>query len=169
MVEYGFLFNDISTWLAYGGLLLFIICFLYGYVVGEEGGVEPVNFSNKVKSLPIDEQDMYAIATGDEEYLAAHCTFDTKEELRREKEELQRMRNRVARMKLKKQMDQLQQPSQAKPKAKTQVHPLVTDCIDAMVAMGEKKSAARATVNKYFANNPNTNSVEGFISGVFQK
>ena len=51
MVEYGFLFNDISTWLAYGGLLLFIICFLYGCVVGEEGGVEPVNFSNKVKSL----------------------------------------------------------------------------------------------------------------------
>ena len=79
------------------------------------------------------------------------------------------MRNRVARMKLKKQMDQLQQPSQAKPKAKTQVNPLITDCIDAMVAMGEKKSAARATVNKYFANNPNTNSVEGFISGVFQK
>lgn len=164
MVENGHLFNDIAEYLAYGGLLLLIICFLYGCVVGEEGGVEPVNFSNTVKSLPIDDQDMYAIATGNEEYLAAHCTFDTKEELSREKEELQRMRNKVARMKLKKQLDQLQQPSQAKPK----VNPLVTDCIDAMVAMGEKKSVARATVNKYFANNPNTNSVEEFISGVFK-
>lgn len=164
MVENGHLFNDIAAFLGYGGLLLFIICFLYGCVVGEEGGVEPVNFSNSVKSLPIDEQDMYAIATGDEEYLAAHCTFDTKEELRREKEDLQRMRNKVARMKLQKQMGQLQQPSQAKPK----VNPLVTDCIDAMVAMGEKKSAARATVNKYFANNPNTNSIEDFLSGVFK-
>ena len=164
IVENGHLFNDIAEYFAYGGLLLFIICFLYGCVVGEEGGVEPVNFSNTVKSLPIDDQDMYAIATGNEEYLAAHCTFDTKEELSREKEELQRMRNKVARMKLKKQLDQLQQPSQAKPK----VNPLVTDCIDAMVAMGEKKSVARATVNKYFANSPNTNSVEEFISGVFK-
>ena len=165
MVENGLLFNDLAEIFATGLVILFVVCYCIGLILGATGGIKPTSFSK----LDVDEQDMYAIATGDEEYLAAHCTFDTKEELRREKEELQRMRNKVARMKLQKQMNQLQQSSQAKPKAKTQVNPLVTDCIDAMVAMGEKKSAARATVNKYFANNPNTNSVEDFLSGVFKR
>ena len=141
------------------------ICFFIGLIAGEEGGVEPLRLSDKVGS--VDNQDLFAVATGNEEYLAAHCTLDSAEELRREKEELQRMRNKVARMKLQKQMDQLQQSSQAKPK--TQANPLIEECVEAMVVMGEKKSSAKVVVNNYFASNPNTKTVEEFISGVFKK
>lgn len=145
--------------------VFFGICFLIGLVAGEEGGVEPLRLSDNVGSVY--NQDLFAVATGNEEYLAAHCALDSAEELRREKEELQRMRNKLARMKLQKQMDQLQKSSQAKPKPQT--NPLIEECVEAMVVMGEKKSSAKLTVNNYFTDNPNTKTVEEFISGVFKK
>tara|TARA_Y100000004_G_scaffold143319_1_gene163039 strand:+ start:170 stop:523 length:354 start_codon:yes stop_codon:yes gene_type:complete len=88
----------------------------------------------------VDEDDMYAIATGDEEYLAAHCTLKQPKSKKKKK----------------------------KPKPKTN-QSLIQDCIDILIALGEKKSIARATVNKYFANNPKTKTVDEFIKGVFQK
>ena len=58
--------------------------------------------------------------------------------------------------------------SKNKPKDQVDVNPIIKDCIDALVSMGEKKPVAKATVNKYFASNPNTKTVEEFITGVFK-
>ena len=41
--------------------------------------------------------------------------------------------------------------SKNKPKDQADVNPIIKDCIDALVSMGEKKPVAKATVNKYFA------------------
>ena len=46
---------------------------------------------------------------------------------------------------------------------------LIQECIAALVALGEKKSTARSTTNKYFINNPNTKTVEQFIGEVYLK
>lgn len=56
-----------------------------------------------------------------------------------------------------------------KPKPKATENPLIQECINALEGLGEKRSAARATVNKYFLNNPNTKTVEQFIAGVFKR
>lgn len=61
------------------------------------------------------------------------------------------------------------EPPIPKPKPKTTENPLVQECINALESLGEKRSAARATVNKYFLNNPNTKTVEQFIEGVFKR
>jgi len=146
--------------------VFFGICFLIGLIAGEEGGVEPLRFSDKASS--VDDQDLFAIATGDEEYLAAHCTLDPKVEIQNEKLEIQRLRNKYARMKVEQQIADLQnKPTKKKGVSGTQTNPLITECINALVGLGEKKSNARATVNKYFANNPKTKTVDEFISGVF--
>lgn len=148
--------------------VFFVMCFIIGLIAGEEGGIEPLRLSDRADG--VDDQDLFAIATGDEEYLAAHCTLDPKVQVQNEKLEIQKLRNKYARMKVEQQIEDLKNKPNKRPTntAGTQTNPLITDCIDAMVAMGEKKSAARATVNKYFTSNPNTNSVEDFISGVFK-
>lgn len=46
---------------------------------------------------------------------------------------------------------------------------LITDCINALVSLGEKRSSAKSIVSKYFANNPKTTTVDQFITGVFTK
>lgn len=143
------------------------LCFWVGIMNPDK--IQPLTF----KAPEIDDEDLFAIATGDEDYLEAHCVLKkdsevvasvSKTEAQLEKEELQKMRNKVARMKLQKQLDELEKPQ----KEKTQTNPLIADCIDALVSMGEKKSVARATVNKYFATNPDTKSLEEFLSGVFK-
>jgi len=151
-----------------------VVCFLYGFIVGEEGGVEPLRLSDD-KSTPLSDQDLYAIATGDEEYLAAHCTLnqniiDPKVEIQNEKLEIQRLRNKYARMKVEQQIADLQnKPTKKKGVSATQTNPLITECINALVGLGEKKSNARAKVHKYFTDNPNTKTVDQFIAGVFKK
>lgn len=46
---------------------------------------------------------------------------------------------------------------------------LIKDCISALVNLGEKRSSARAAVNKHFINYPETQTVDEFIAGVFKK
>ena len=149
--------------------VFFGICFLIGLIAGEEGGVEPLRFSDKASS--VDDQDLFAIATGDEEYLAAHCTLDPKVQIQNEKLEIQRLRNKYARMKVEQQIADLQNKPTKKERgiSGTQTNPLIFECINALVGLGEKKSNARAKVHKYFTDNPNTKTVDQFISGVFQK
>lgn len=137
------------------------ICFWVGVMNPDK--VKPLTF----KEPALDDDDLFAIASGDEDYLMAHCVIKEheKDEIQKEKDDLQRLKNKIARMKLQKQLDELEKPKEEK----AQINPLIKDCIDALVAMGEKKSVARATVNKYFANNPNTSSIEDFLAGVFKK
>lgn len=46
---------------------------------------------------------------------------------------------------------------------------LIEECITALVSLGEKRAVAKSIVNNYFINNPTTQSIEQFISGVFKK
>lgn len=141
------------------------ICFFIGFIAGEEGGVEPLRLSDG----GVDDQDLFAIATGNEEYLAAHCTLDPKVRIQNEKLEIQRLKNKYARMKVEQQIADLQnKPAKKKGGISgTQTNPLIAECVEALVSLGEKKSTARSKVNKYFMSNPNTNTVEEFISGAF--
>jgi hypothetical protein len=164
--------------LGYICLAFFTVCFIYGFIVGEEGGVEPLRLSDD-KSTPLSDQDLYAIATGDEEYLAAHCTLDPKVEIQNEKFEIQRLKNKLARMKVEQEIlsfyTKSAQPAKTtkdepKPKpAKKKVSPLIQDCVNALVSLGEKERTARHTVLEYFEENPLTNTVDEFIAGVFKK
>lgn len=142
------------------------ICFFIGLIAGEEGGVVPLTLLDKAGS--VDDQDLFAIATGNEEYLAAHCTLDPKVQIQNEKLEIQRLRNKYARIKVEQQIADLENKKR-NDTAGTQTNPLIAECVNALVGLGENESKARAKVNKYFANNPNTKTIDEFIAGVFQR
>lgn len=144
---------------------LFGICFFIGLIYGEEGGIKPLRLSGKVGD--IDDQNLFAVATGNEEYLAAHCTLDPNMEIQNERLEIQRLKNKLARMKVEQQIADLK--SKLAKQYTKQNNPLIAECIDALVALGEKTSVARSLVNQYFINNPDTHSVEEFIQGVFKR
>lgn len=162
--------NSIGVFIA----VLAGICFWVGVMNPDK--VEPLTF----KAPRVDDQDLFAIATGDEDYLEAHCVLNSKTEavsttrLQLEKDELKVLKREVEIAKLRKQLVELKARqvhapnSKNKPKDQVDVNPIVKDCIDALVSLGEKKSVARATTNKYFASNPNTSSIEEFLSGVFK-
>jgi len=118
----------------------------------------------------VNDDDLFAVASGDEDYLMAHCVVKEQEkdevkpmqyEIKKEKDDLQRLRNKITRIKLEKQLRDLEGKEQT-------VNPLLSDCVDAMVSMGETKTKAKVTVNKYFDSNPNTSTLEEFLSGVFK-
>ena len=81
-------------------------------------------------------------------------------------DELQALRAEIAQLK---QQRQRKQQTKPKPKPKEEDNSLINDCVATLVGLGEKKSAARATVNKYFVNNPETKTVDEFIAGVFKR
>ena len=138
------------------------LCFVGGLIAGPDK-IEPIGGR---ESVGVDDQDLFAVATGDEEYLAAHCTVGTKEQIQQEKLELQMMRNKVAKLKLEKQLSKLTESNTV---AKAIDSALVNDCISSLVALGEKKTDAKKRVEKYFSTNPNTKTVDEFILGVFGK
>lgn len=144
-------------------LIISLVPFFFyrGYAHPEK--YEPLDFGGKPS---VTDQDLYAVATGDEEYLAAHCTLSPiLDDIEKEKADIQRLRNKVARMKLERELEKLQEVKAESGKT----NPLIAECIEALIALGDKKSEARAKVNKYFVNNPNTKSVDQFITGVFQR
>ena len=79
-------------------------------------------------------------------------------------DEITALKREIEYLKLKKQLEELQSET-VEPTANTK---LIKECVDALVALGEKRSAARSKTNKYFANNPETKTVDEFISGVFR-
>tara|TARA_Y100000004_G_scaffold90200_2_gene101160 strand:+ start:30 stop:464 length:435 start_codon:yes stop_codon:yes gene_type:complete len=119
----------------------FVWCgmFAVGYLFADK--VKPVSFKSNLNIGEVDDQDLFAVATGNEEYLAAHCTLKPLPPL----------------------------PKKKKSKPPKIDNPLIKDCVETLVGLGEKKSIARATVNKYFVDNPNTKTVDQFIQGVFKR
>lgn len=53
--------------------------------------------------------------------------------------------------------------------ASQQNNELLDECISALVNLGEKKSIARKDALQYLKNNPQTQTVEQFISGIFKR
>ena len=80
-------------------------------------------------------------------------------------DERQELKKEIELLKLKKQLRELKEEESINPQQTS----LINDCVAALVGLGHKKSEARSKANKYFVKNPNTKTVDEFISGVFQK
>lgn len=148
---------------------LFMVSVLHGYL---EGNIEPnPSLQERVSEYfsEIEDEDIYAIVTGDEEYLAAHCTLKeeplpvTKTRLNLPLEQDSNSKHRRAKTKRKVNSEQ------AKPK---QVKPCTTDvgreAAMGLVSLGYKKSDANRLVNDILTNNPNMTS-DQIVMEVFNK
>lgn len=82
--------------------------------------------------------------------------------------EISQLKREINALKTKERPQVVKQPTVAKLKESDNTG-LIQDCIDTLIGLGEKKSVARSTVNKYFVNNPNTKTVDEFIAGVFKR
>ena len=154
------------------------ICFLTGYILGPER-VPPLT-TNGVNSTRISNQSLYAIASGDEEYLAAHCTLNatSANDLEQEKLHIQRLKNKITIARLKRELQDLEERTSASVKVDKKQNPiknkgeldnLAKECTLAMMSLGYKEKQAEKIVKDYLINNPKTKTPEEFIKGVFKK
>ena len=135
--------------------IFWLFCFcdgLAGNVLTGDGNQEPAKAFKR--GLQMSTEDMYAIATGDEEYLAAHCTLPAPPKPKKRRESA---------------------PKQQKPKPVEPAKPvgpsdeLLNDCVDALVSLGTKSSEARRVATKFLAASPHLKTVEAFIPEIFKK
>lgn len=149
---------DFSTMLANIMSFGLIIIMIAGAIAGYNSrNIQPIELPEFIKDLKNDK-----IKLG---YIDTVKIIDTHEE------ELKSLRKQVEVLKLKKQLNDLQNQTtqqQNTPVIQT-INPLVNDCVDALVALGEKKSSAKKLTETYFAKNPNVKTIEEFIQGVFKK
>lgn len=152
--------------------VFFGICFYIGYAKGEEFGIKPLNCSDKF--------DIGYISPVVEAPVKVSKVKQVDPEEEAEKRRLQKLRNELERMKLEKQLrelrDEISQPKKkprnepvVETKTSPKENPLFNECVNTLVALGEKKSSAINIVKAYFENNPNTTTVNDFILGVFKK
>jgi hypothetical protein len=136
---------DTATWiqgsLGIGISIFMIVCFLHGFYNPD-----------KYSSIKIPE------------YIDTGICMDRNDH----SEELKQLRKQLAELKAR-QVHASNSKNKPKPKPKPKENTLIQDCISALEGLGEKKSVARATVNKYFTSNPDTKSVDEFIAGVFKR
>lgn len=127
--------------------VLFMFSVLVGYLEGPQQKTE-VNSKSDLLEYFQDDEDIYAILTGDMDYLAAHCTLK-EEPLPSPKQQTK--------------------PKQTKSK---QTKPCTTDvgaeAVSGLVSLGYKKSEANQLVNDILSNNPNMTSDE-VVMEVFNK
>lgn len=79
-------------------------------------------------------------------------------------DETVKLKKEIELLKLRKQLNELKEEASINPQQTS----LVNDCVAALVGLGHKKSEARSKANKYFVKNPDTKTVDEFITGVFQ-
>ena len=155
-------------------LLADILMFLFGFIflislfAGLLGEQEPS--TSEVSSLLDhfqDEQDVFAVLTGDEEYLAAHCTL--------KEEPLPVKTNTRTRVPRSSGQDPNSGSPRVKPKQKAkpkQAKPHTTDvgkeAAMGLVSLGYKKSDANRLVDDILTNNPNMTS-DQVVMEVFNK
>jgi len=131
--------------------VFFVGVFIAGYILGPKI-VPPL----KINDTDVDDDDLFAIATGNEEYLAAHCTVKPLPKKKKKK-------------KKKKAIDEKPSPA-PKPKVDTSAYDkLYEDCVATLVGLGYKKAEAKKETLRFLQSNPNTKTVEDFITGVFQR
>lgn len=132
------------------------ICFFIGLLAGDSLGIEPLKIPDKVDIGYIND---YSYATS-----RAVKVVDN------EKAEIQQLRNKLERMRIEKQLKDLQKKSsEDKRKKKCEQSPLMKECVEVLVSMGEKKQIAIDTVHKYFKTHPETKTTNDFILGVFKR
>jgi hypothetical protein len=148
--------DSIAQLILFSLVIIFIVSFLVGVF---NKNAKPLNISNKFDLGYIDDVKPSTVVR--------HSAATKDDELESLKKQIEIAKLRKELVKLKARQVHATN-SKNKPKDQVDVNPIIKDCIDALVSMGEKKSVARATVNKYFASNPNTKTVEEFITGVFK-
>lgn len=133
--------------------IFFGFCFLVGAFAGEKLGIEPLKIPDKVDigyigSRPI----IHSVG------------YDA------EKEELRQLKYKLEKMRIQDQLKNLQRKNTERRRQKQcEQNPLMKECVEVMVSMGEKKQDAINKVNKYFKNYPDTKNVNDFILGVFKR
>lgn len=130
--------QTIVTLLGVGLGVFGFLCFFAGMV---DKRIEPLGTSKDIGE--IDDQDLFAIATGSEEYLAAHATLSS----------VKRKKKRKT------------QPSQPEsPNDK-----LLTDCVGALVGLGTGRGEARRVATKLLVSSPHITTIDSFVREVFKR
>ena len=134
--------------------VFWFLCFCNGLA----GNHEPVRVPKG--GLDMSREDMYAIATGDEEYLAAHCTLSAPPKPRKRR----------------KSTPKVQTPKPVEPAKHVEPAPpvgpsdeLLRDCVGALVTLGTKRAEARQAASKFLVANPHIKTVEAFLPEIFKK
>lgn len=126
--------------------VFFFLCFFAGLV---DERIKPLGTSKDIGE--VDDQDLFAIATGNEEYLTAHATFTPIKPTAVKKERKPRTQ-KVA------------------PKAKSGPDSkLLEDCAGALSSLGEKKGKARRAATQCLTTNPHITTVEDFLREVLKR
>jgi hypothetical protein len=133
----------VAECLAFGLFIYWVGCFWYGIL---NKNVEAISFRipSGLDVGEVDDQDLFAIATGNEEYLAAHVTLDTKP------------------VKTKK---------ENKPKEEETNKPddgLFRDCVAVLISLGATKTEAKKITTEFLRRRPETETVEQFIREHFK-
>ena len=131
---------------------VFTVAFLIGTFSNEERQSVPSTSHFE------DEQDIYAVLSGDEEYLAAHVTL--------KEEPLPQPRVRISNRAQSSRVILREEP---KPRI---IRPCRTEfgsrCSSALASLGCNKTEANRVVDEILSNNPNINDVETFIKEAFK-
>jgi len=138
-------------------------CFAVGYLNGLfSSGESQSGKSNSLLSHFEDEQDIYAVLSGDEEYLAAHVTLKEEPLPKPKPKKKTPISNRAKSSRI-----VLREEPKPKP-----VKPSKTDfgsqCASALHNLGCKKSEANKIVDDILSRNPDI-TIEDFIQEVFKK
>jgi len=136
--------------------IFFATVFTVAWLIGATSKEE--NHRSSLTSYLPDEEDSYAILSGDEEYLAAHVTL--------KEEPLPQPKVRISNRAMSSRLVLREEP---KPKP---IRPSKTDfgsqCSSALAGLGCKKSEANKAVDEILSNNPNINDEETFIQEAFK-
>ena len=162
------MYDPVSAQMIANAFLVFLgAVFAFSVLIGYCEGETPKERSYRTLLESIDDQDLYAALTGDEEYLAAHFTL--------KEEPLPVKTNTGTRVTPPSEQDSNLIRSRVKPKQQAkpkQVKPCTTDvgreAAMGLVSLGYKKSDANRLVNDILTNNPNMTSDQVIIQ-VFNK
>ena len=140
--------------------IFFATVFTVAWIMGSLGVGETSQSNSRASLLSHyeDDEDIYAVLTGDEEYLAAHVTLKEKPAYRPAPEPKPTPKPT---------------PKPAKAKVEKPVNPSKTEfgsqCATALASLGCKKSEANRTVDDILSRNPDIKDVERFITEAFKK
>jgi len=132
--------------------IFFFVSFFIGLI---DERIKPLNLMGNVRDLDVDDQDLFAIGTGNEEYLAAHVTLTPPRKAPRKAQK-------------KRQPKKVVSPQTTK-KAPQVDSGLLTDCVGALVSLGTKSGEARKIATKCLKENPNIKTPESFLTEIFKR
>lgn len=149
----------ISSLILFSLFFVGLVSFIYGLV------------SDKVKPLELSDRFDLGYITEEETVVETQPkqVNTTKEQIQQIKLQQELVKLKKAQLELKQMQEKPVVKKAEKQKVAKPVSSFVNDCISALVNMGEHRSSARRIVNKFLLENPQTNTVEEFILGVFKK